>query len=125
MSNYTLEDARKYAESIGNAKQVQVINPVDVVRSLGFLANAKDEIAFRKIVDFYVKFAEANPSDLVDEPLAFLEWLCMANDHSFSAIGTEALYSNAGIVRERLETKATQTFFQKLYGAHFYYPKTP
>lgn len=88
------------------------------------LAKAKDETTFRKIIDSCTRCLKAidNPEDRRrDEPLAFLEWLCVSMDHGFATVGFEALANKAGIIREQLPLRQTQKFFREIYGSHFFY----
>lgn len=116
-----LADAKKYANKI---KSGSITNPFvdrDGLFSLKYLALAKDEEDFRTIVELMVTAikTQKNLKLFKKEPLAFIESLCMTEDHG-EKDGYNAYQAGRGLKVKRLPTGKTQRFFKKLYGSHFF-----
>ena len=107
-----IEEVKLFAENISTYRDIANVNIIYMSYALRVLTEAKDKTSFRKICDSYARLEKA--------PLAKLEWIYIALDHSFSIIGYLAMKVKAGIETERLPILGIQKFFQDQYGSHFY-----
>ncbi|MBS3079881.1 hypothetical protein J4221_00250 [Candidatus Pacearchaeota archaeon] len=114
----TPEQARNYAEEIESYRNVYSVRLANLGRALQILAKSQDEEHYRKIVDSFTRLARENTSHSFlgngtnNNPLSFLEYLCIGMDHGFTAFGF-------GWDGNRHPVKETQSYFNKLYGEHF------
>ena len=116
-----LAGAMRYVNKI---RRKLIKNPFadkDGVYYLKYLAEEKDEEMFRIVVElmcFGVKTQEGL-KQFRKEPLAFVESLCMMED-SGEKQGYNAFQAGRGLKVKKLPTGKTQSFFQRLYGSHFF-----
>lgn len=114
----TVEQAKNYAEEIAKFQGMDQVDSMQVVKALSLLGKAEDEESYRKVVDSFAKLAERmernNNLDrrLSENPLGFLEFLCIGVDHRFTAIGF-------GWDGKKLPARENQSYFNKYYGEHF------
>ena len=113
------EEARNYAEEIARCQRMTQVDSMKVIKSLSLLGQSEDEENYRKIVDSFVRLAkrlgQENELDkrLSENPLNYLEFLCIGIDHGFTALGF-------GWDGRKLSVKENQSYFNKYYGGHFY-----
>ena len=126
---YTLSGSKKYIAKLERAKRATDIDISQLTQALKNFAQSNNREYFAKTVDAYVQCVTTEiPKDtqttgtneMTKEPLAFLEWLCVGMDHSFTTVGHHALAAAAGIITEKLPLGEIQSFFRALYGSHFY-----
>ena len=127
---YTLSGSKRYIAKLERAKRATDIDISQLTQALKNFAQSNDREYFAKTVDAYVQCvtteipedtqATRRTNDMTKEPLAFLEWLCMGLDHSFTTVGHHAWAAAAGMTTEGLPLGEIQSFFRDLYGSHFY-----
>ncbi len=115
----TIEQARNYAQKILQCEKIEEVFSFDIMNSLSILAQSHDENHYRKIVDSFLRLTSNLIKDgksnirLSENPLSFLEFLCIGIDHGFPSLG----YGWDG---KKLPVQENQAYFNKLYGEHFY-----
>ena len=119
MAEYTLDEARAFAENLDAQKDIQGVDIIYLGKALKTLGKSNEERAFRRIVDSYSKLCESQGTpEMKNDPLGFIEFLCAAMDHGFSRIGYKGLMANAEVA-PTMPLLETQQLFRELYGTHF------
>src|SRR3989344_2607748 len=112
----TLEDSLRYIAKLERTRRINRVDFNRLTNALRDFAQSADQEHFKRIVDAYISCAENDysddgPADVRGEPLAFLEWLCIGLDHSFTSVGLRSW--KAGVAYERLPVGEIQTFFRE------------
>jgi len=115
-----LENAKQLVQRISTATEPISLEDSQVVNALEALAKTDDEASFRTVVDAYVEQLKGRGE--IEDPYAFVEWLCMGKDHTFTVVGHTSWDVAAGNLPQSycLSLLEIQAFFRKLYGGHFY-----
>lgn len=121
MSEFSLRDAKEHFLHIKEGKASTQFNSTENGLSLREFAKVKDKNGFKTIVKFMLKGIKTQKSAKLfrKEPLALIESICLVVDHS-TKINYYNYQAYRGIKMKRPSVGATQKFFQKIYGSHFF-----
>ncbi len=130
--NSEAREAREVVEKISKGILREFFEPIRVSSLLEVLALEGDEKSFKLIVNVYVNQIRGDVVSknfinelgidrgyIEDNPLAYVEWLCMLADNNI-VVGFSEREKYKIDSKNPPEIKRTQAFFQKLYGERFY-----